>query len=180
MAPALESMRQATHNLSVPAKDVHRIADDLFTSLFILNSQIRFKPVSGQPYWLYRKDDDYRLSLIAPDQWSPAKSGKHIGLCQLHNDLTWTLELSDECRNDGEFVAEITRQRRRFDESMRQAAKLDQVLPVYDGSLPFYPRILASALSYSLRLSMQKCGISGLNFQQAENLLAIAKDDSDD
>ena len=175
LVPVLENLQLATKNLSVPAKDIHRVTNELFTSLFILNSQIRFKPVCGQSYWLYRKNNEYRLSLISPEQWSPVQSGKYIGHCQLHCDLTWTLELSDACRNDKELLAEIARQRQYFDKSVRQADTIDQILPVYDNNLPFYSRILAHALSYSLRLSMQKSGISGMNLKEAEKLKTISK-----
>ncbi|WP_231914792.1 hypothetical protein [Methylomonas sp. DH-1] len=70
----LDSLQQAKQQLVVPAKNIQQIGSDLFTSLFVLNSQIRFKPTAGQSYWLYCKDGQYRLSLIAPEQWSPAGS----------------------------------------------------------------------------------------------------------
>lgn len=175
LAPVLDNLQQATQNLSAPAKDIHRIADELFTSLFVLHSQIRFKPVCGQNYWLYRKDGIYQLSLIAPEQWAPAQSGRYIGVCQLQKDLTWTLELSEQSRKDQKLLTEITRQRERFDEKMRQAAQVDHVLPVYIETLPYYSRILASALSYSLKQSMRKGGIISLNFTQAEQLFNAAE-----
>lgn len=173
LTPVLEHLQQTTNTLSVPAKDIHRISSELFTSLFVLNSQIRFKPVCGQCYWLYRTDDTYRLSLIAPEQWTSARYGRYIGVCQLQNDLTWTLELSEQSRNDPQFIAEIARQRRRFEENMQQAEKVDDMLPVYKKHLPFYSRALASALSRSLQTSLQKGGISGLSYKQAEKFLRL-------
>lgn len=167
MTPVLENLQQTTNSLSVPAKDIHRITNELFTSLFVLNSQIRFKPVCGQYYWLYRKDGTYRLSLIAPEQWTADQSGRYVGACQLQNDLTWTLELSIQSRNDPQFITEIACQRQRFEKNMQQAEKVDDMLPIYKEHLPFYSRVLASALSYSLQNSMQKGGISGMNYKQA-------------
>lgn len=166
--PVLESLQQAKRRLIAPAKNIHQISSDLFTSLIILNSQIRFKPTANQPYWLYFKNDQYRLSLIAPEQWSPAQFGRFIGACELQTDLTWTLELSDECANDRAFIQEIADRRRQLEETLQQAEKIDDVLPVYIKTLPFYSRVLASALAYSLQQSMQKSGISGLSFRQAE------------
>ncbi|MDX8125681.1 DUF2452 domain-containing protein [Methylomonas sp. OY6] len=167
----LDSLQQAKKQLIAPAKNIQQISSDLFTSLFVLNSQIRFKPTTEQVYWLYFKDGQYRLSLIAPQQWYPAQSGRFIGACELQSDLTWTLELSDACANDGAFIQEIANRRQQLEQKLQQAEKIDDLLPVYLETLPYYSRVLAAALAYSLKQSMQKSGIWGLNFRQAEKLL---------
>lgn len=164
----LESLQEAKGHLQVSAKNIQQISSELFTSLFILNSQIRFKPTMRQTYWLYLKECQYRLSLIAPDQWMPAQSGRFIGACELQSDLTWTLELSEDCANDRAFVQELAHQRRQLEEKWQQAVKIDDIMPFYVESLPFYSRVLASALAYSLKQSMQKEGICGLSFHQAK------------
>lgn len=167
----LDSLQQAKKHLQVAAKNIHQINSDLFTSLFILNSQIRFKPTASQTYWLYLKDNQYRLSLIGPEQWMPAQYGRFIGACEMQADLTWTLELSDDCANDQAFIQDIAYQRLQLEEKWQQAEKIEDLLPVYVETLPFYSRVLAFALAYSLKQSMQKEGISGLNFHQAKQLL---------
>jgi hypothetical protein len=175
LVPILESLMQTRKNLAVPAKDILQIANELFTSLFVLNSRIKFKPVIGRTYWLYRKDRIYALSLIAPEEWSPSKYGQFIGACKLQPDLTWTLELSDQCRGDRELMEEIARQRERFDQKLKAAGHIDDLLPVYVATLPFHSRVLASALAHSLRQSMQKGGISGLDFSQARKKMLPAE-----
>lgn len=177
LVPSLENLRQLEQNLVVPAKDIERISNELFTSLFVLNSQFKFKPVKGQAYWLYLKNNAYRLSLIAPEQWSPSHYGQYIGRCELQNDLSWTLQLSEHCRQDPAFLREIEQLRARFERKIRQAEHVDDVLPVYVESLPFYSRLLAAALAHSLKQSMQKSGISGLNFAQAQRLLPSPTND---
>jgi len=168
----LDSLQQAKKQLQVSAKNIQQISSELFTSLFILNSQIRFKPTLSQTYWLYLKDNQYRLSLIAPEQWLPAQYGRFIGACELQTDLTWTLALSDDCANDQAFIKQIAQQRLQLVEKLQRAEKIEDVLPVYVETLPFYSRVLASALAYSLKQSMQKGDISGLSFQQqVKNLL---------
>ncbi|AMK76416.1 MULTISPECIES: DUF2452 domain-containing protein [Methylomonas] len=167
----LDSLLQAKKQLVAPAKNIRQISSDLFTSLFVLNSQIRFKPTAGQTYWLYFKDAQYRLSLIAPEQWPQTQSGRFIGACELQSDLTWTLDLSDDCASDRGFIQEIASRRRQLEEKLQQAEKIDDVLPVYLETLPYYSRVLASALAYSLKQSLQKSGISGLSFRQAEKRL---------
>jgi hypothetical protein len=49
-------------------------------------------------------------------------------------------------------------------------------MPVYLEALPYYSRVLASALAYSLKQSMQKSGILGLSFRQAEQRLLSSTD----
>ena len=39
----LDSLQQAKKQLQVSAKNIQQISSELFTSLFILNSQIRFR-----------------------------------------------------------------------------------------------------------------------------------------
>ncbi|MCL7419420.1 MAG: DUF2452 domain-containing protein [Methylobacter sp.] len=174
LVPVLESLMQTRKNLAAPAKDILQIANELFTSLFVLNSQIKFKPIVGRTYWLYRKNGIYGLSLIAPEQWSPSHYGQFIGACELQPDLTWTLELSGQCRGDLALMAEITQQWERFDQKLNTAEHIDDLLPVYIATLPFYSRVLASALAHSLGQSMQKGGISGLSFDQARSKMLPA------
>ncbi|WP_442497527.1 DUF2452 domain-containing protein [Methylobacter sp. sgz302048] len=169
---------QIQKGLTVPAKDILQIANELFTSLFVLNSRIKFKPVVGRTYWLYRKDGMYGLSLIAPEEWSPSKYGQFIGACKLQTDLTWTLELSEQCRGDRQLMVEITQQREHFDQKLKTAEYIDDILPVYIAALPFYSRVLASALAYSLGQSMQKGEISGLSFNQARRKMLPAQTQS--
>lgn len=175
LLPILESLQQARKHLLVPAKNIQQISHELFTSLFVLNSQIRFKPVTGRNYWLYFKNENYQLSLIAPEQWSQSQYGRYIGACKLQNDLTWTLQLSDNCMADQAFLKQISHKRAQLDERLQQAEKIEDVLPVYVETLPFYSRVLASALAYSLEQSMQKSGISGLSLDQAQKRLQITK-----
>lgn len=175
LVPVLDSLQQTRKQLSVPAKNIQQISHELFTSLFVLNSEIRFKPISGRTYYLYHKNNRYRLSMIAPEQWSGSRYGHFIGACELQADLTWTLQLSEQCLADQAIIAEISRQREQFDQKMQQAGRIDDILPVYVGSLPFYSRVLASALAYSLGQSMQKSGIKGLSLAEAENKLQISR-----
>ncbi|OQW72108.1 MAG: hypothetical protein BVN35_14780 [Proteobacteria bacterium ST_bin11] len=167
----LDSLQQAKKHLQVPPKHIQQISDELFTSLFVLSSEIRFKPTPNNTYYLYSKNNRYQLSLIASEQWLQKKSGRFIGTCNLQNDLTWTLALSDDCANDPNFLRQVAYQRQQLEAKMQQAEKIDDVLPVYVETLPFHARILAAALASSLKQSMQKSGIYGLSLQQAQTTL---------
>ena len=151
----------------VPAKNIQQISDELFTSMFILNTKFSFKPVINTPYWLYQSNDLFRLSLIAPEEWPDQAFGQARGCCQLHADMTWTLELNAETLADADFMAMISQKRRAFDDNITQANHVADILPRYQERLPFYQRAFASALGNSLKRSMLKAQISHLSHQQA-------------
>ena len=73
--------------------------------------------------------------------------------------------------NDAEFMAYIAERRRLFGEELQGADSVDDLLPVFQESLPFYQRVFASAMAGSLGRSMQLSGIKGLSYEQARGLL---------
>jgi hypothetical protein len=171
LTPVLESLVASRTQLSVPPKAVAQVSSELFTSLFVLHSEFHFKPVPGQRYCLYRKNEGFRLSLIAPTEWGDGRFGQYIGECVLQPDLTWTLRFDAHAAQDRQLLALIESKRRAFEQRLVAAETLDSALPVFDPSLPFYQRVFASALAHSLGVSMQKSGIQGLSYRQAQGLL---------
>jgi hypothetical protein len=169
--PVLAALSEARAASLAPPKHIDQVSVELFTSLFVLESEFRFKPVPGKPYWLYRKEGRFRLSPIAPREWHPAVYGQHVGRCELQRDLTWTLDLSAEAAADAALTELIAERKRRLDRDMRRAETVDRVLPVYEARLPFYQRVFASALAWSLGGSMRRAGIHGLAYEEAKGLL---------
>jgi hypothetical protein len=156
----------------IRAKNIQQISDDLFTSLFILHSSFKFKPVKGKSYWLYQSERKFQLSLISPQEWQDRSFGKPIGCCQLHSDMTWTLELTEEALADGDFMAMIGKRKAAFEKNLQQASKLIDILPGYQQHLPYYQRAFSGALAHSLKVSMIKSGISMLSHQTAKDLIS--------
>ena len=172
LVPVLDSLVQSRTTIPVPPKHIEQITSELFTSLFVLHSRFQFKPVVGKAYYLYRRTDNrFHLSLIAPQEWNGSGFGQYIGECVLQEDITWTLTLADDVAQDEALLSFIEERRRQFEDALRAADSVDEVLPVYVASLPFYQRVFASALANSLKLSMQKSGIQGLSYAQARGLL---------
>jgi len=153
-----------------PAKNMSQISTELFTALFILGSAFSFRPVIAKSYWLYRKQGRSRLSLIAPSEWQYSAFGEPIGRYELQEDLSWSLALSDEAQQDTELIAYIENKRAAFDQRIASFQNIEQMLPQYIPSLPFYQRAFASALASSLATSMRKSGIYGLNYSEAKVL----------
>lgn len=171
LTPVLDSLTASRTRLSVPPKRVDQVASELFTSLFVLHSDFHFKPVPGKRYCLYRNDAGFRLSLITPAEWGDGRFGQYIGECVLQPDLTWTLRFDARAAQDHQLLALIESKRRAFQQRLAAAETLDSALPVFDGSLPFYRRVFASALAHSLGVSMRKSGIQALSYRQAQALL---------
>lgn len=180
LVPVLESLASSRAAIAVPPKQIDQISSELFTSLFVLESDFKFKPVVGKSYWLYRKGERFWLSMLAPEEWSAATHGQVIGECTLQEDITWTLTLDDAAAQDTALMNLIQAKKLDFERKLEAAEQVDGVLPVFDESLPFYQRVFASALAHSLRVSMQKSGIEGLSYDEARGLLTDQSDSSGD
>lgn len=78
--------------LATQAKD---IIDRRTISMSIYQANIRFKPVIGQYYFLYKSSkSDFTLSMIGPDEWG--KKGmpydEFLNKVRLRGDHTWEIE----------------------------------------------------------------------------------------
>lgn len=171
LVPVLDSLAESRARIAVPPKHIEQISSELFTSLFVLHSKFQFKPVVGKSYWLYRRQDGFYLSLISAQEWGGAGFGQFIGECVLQADITWTLTLDSKAAQDETLMTLIEDRRRQFELALLAADSIDEVLPVYLESLPFYQRVFASALANSIKVSMYKSGIQGLSYDQAKRLL---------
>jgi hypothetical protein len=170
LCPVVDRLTDLQHHVNAPPKPITQIASELFTSLFILESRIRFKPVLDRKYWLYRKGDSYHLSLIGPKEWHQSLSGHYIGECRLHPDLTWSLALSEETQNNRLLMEELHSRRQAFDKKLESAEQLNEALPVFVNDFSYHSRVLASALAFSLASSMRQTNILSLSFDQALHL----------
>ena len=172
LVPVMDSLAASRARIPALPKHIDQITSELFTSLFILHSKFQFKPVVKKSYWLYRrKNNIFHLSMVNPDEWGGTGFGQFIGECVLQEDVTWTLTFDPVAAQDEELLKMIAMRREQFEIAMQKADSVDDVLPVYLESLPFYQRVFASALANSLKQSMQKSGIQGLSYTQAKGLL---------
>lgn len=168
---AMEQSRAAARGAA--PKHIDRISGELFTSLFVLQSEFGFQPVVGKPYFLYRKEGRFRLSPLSPEDWGDERiSGRFIGECELHDDLTWSLALDQAVANDERFMAWLEEQRRVMDSELAAAENLEEAMPGYSRRYRFHQRILTYGLSRSLRASMHQSGIAELTYDEARGLLA--------
>lgn len=180
--PVLAALTERHDTLAAaPPKQIQQVSTELFTSMFVLQSEFRFKPVPGKTYYMYHKTGRYWLSMIGPDVFNEDQAGRFIGTCVLHPDMTWTLELGETAANDAAFMAYLEEKRKTFEAHLAEAETVDDILPVYETSLDtFYRRASAFALAYSLGRSMTQSGIQGLSYDEAMGQLAHHNEASDE
>ena len=171
LVPVLQGLQQHWVRTQVPPKQIDQISLELFTSMFVLQSEFRFNPVPGQDYWLYAVEASYRLLLVGPDEWTSPYPGRCIGRCELQQDRTWTLELAPEVAADSQLMATIEARREQLQQALEGADSLEDILPDYDDELGYYGKVMAFILGKSLRTSMQLSGINALSYEQAKGLL---------
>jgi len=129
---------------------------DWFTSALVLSASFRFRPAVGQAYYLYSRNGDWRLSLVAPGEWGERKAGACLGRCELRPDMTWALEPSDDIDRQPDLVAELTQLIESFTQQLGDEGTLAEQLPGYRRDLPYHQRMLATALGASLRDSADR------------------------
>lgn len=136
------------------AKRAAQILADYFTSMLVLSAQFKFRPVVGQEYFLYWWEGQWSLSLIAPERWSEARRDAYVGRCEVHDDMTWSIDPASDLAERATVMRALATFHDGFVRSLDREETLEAGLPRYVASAPYYQRLLASALSRSLTESM--------------------------
>ncbi len=135
----------------VAVKPRRQILSEFFTSMLVLSANFKYKPVVSVPNYLYWIEDAWSLSLIAPDEWTDERRKGFAGTCILQRDMTWTIDPSDNLADEGPVVDAIRRFYDAFAETLDSELTLEEILPFYVQRMPYYQRLYASAMSRSLR-----------------------------
>jgi hypothetical protein len=183
LVPVLQGLQQQWRSPVLIPKQIDQIEMELFTSLFVLQSEFKFNPVPGKSYFMYDcstnaaagPDAGYKLLLVAPHEWHTPYPGRFVGECVLQQDRTWTLLLDPALAEDGTFMQQVEEVRSKLLGALEKAEKIEDVLPSFEDSLGYYGRITAFILGKSLLASMQLSGINTLDYKAAKGLLAHTK-----
>ena len=151
LTPVLQDWRSFRPR-KVERKQPRRLFADYFTSLLVLSAEFRFKPVVGQRYHLYLKQGSWRLSLIEPQRWGEV-AGDYLGHCELHGDMTWSLQPVAGLGDNDALCNALQQFREQVMDQLDSDTPLGQQLPDYVADLPFYRRLAASGLAASVRLA---------------------------
>lgn len=85
----LDQIRKQIELLAQQAQEIQKRKD---LSMIIYSTKLGFKPVIGQTYYLYEKEDEsYLLSMISPQEWGSKKAyfKKFMAAVKLLADHTW-------------------------------------------------------------------------------------------
>lgn len=175
LVPLLQGLDRHRLDRLLPPKTIDQVQMELFTSMFILKSDIRFSPVPEQPYYLYQTEGRYKLLMVGPHEWTTPYRGRYIGECILHKDRTWSMALDPAMVHDTAFMAQIGAEQEKLQQALENAESVADVLPVFEEELGYNGRILAYILGKSLGLSMDLAGISALGYHEAKGLLTREK-----
>lgn len=138
----------------VVAKPQRQVLAEFFTSMLVLSAQFKYEPAVGVANYLYCMDGEWSLSLIAPHEWTDERRAGFVGTCVLHDDMTWTIEPSELLAEDNAVSDAVGRFYDAFAESLDTDMTIEEILPFYTGSMPYYQRLYASALSRSIRAAV--------------------------
>jgi hypothetical protein len=130
---------------------------DYCISSLVLAAHFRFKPVVGRRYFLYGSAQGWSLSLIAPEEWGQRKAGEFVASCRLRPDMTWDMDTSS-LDEHSPAVAKARTFIRGFVATLAAQDTIATHLPFYISSLPYYQRLLATALASSLQRTLPSTG----------------------
>lgn len=139
----------------VRAKEYHEWLADYFTSSLVLSAEFSFKPCIGTIYYLYLKENIWKLSLIEPQAWGTNGFGEYFAECQLKEDMSWCIEPKNFWYKDIEFLKTINQLKNAFIGLIADDLPLIKKLPFYLGHLSYYQRLYANSLARSLQKSLE-------------------------
>jgi hypothetical protein len=143
-----------TEPRGVVAKRRHQVLAEFFTSMLVLSAQFKYRPAVHVTNYLYWINGEWSLSLISPEEWSDERRAGFAGTCVLQPDMTWTIAPSEIVAEDNPVSDAIGRFYDAFAETFDTDLTLEEILPFYVGTLPYYQRLHAAALSRSIRAAV--------------------------
>lgn len=158
----------------VVAKPEPQVLAELFTSMLALNATFKYRPVVGNSNYLYWIDGEWSLSLIAPEEWSDERRSGFAGKLVLQEDMTWTITPCDSLAEKDSVSGALRRFYDAFADTLDSDGTLEEILPFYVQSMPYYQRLYASALSRSLHASVALGGQAGTPCREWTRLLPPA------
>ncbi|MEH6592293.1 MAG: DUF2452 domain-containing protein [Halioglobus sp.] len=142
---------------------------DYCVSSMILGATFGFKPVVGKDYFLYVREQNFSLSLIAPHEWGQCHHGEFLARCELRPDMTWEMDTA-ELNESSTALAAARDFIEQFVSTIAEQDSISENLPFYVSQLPYYQRMLSTALASSLRQCMP---------DKADDMKAVLKEQSE-
>lgn len=153
MVPVLRDW-EAVQPVAALVKTPDAFLRDYCISSLVLAAKFRFKPVPGKAYFLYFSGHEWMMSLIAPREWGKSQPGAFLGCCRLRADMTWEIETSNVDEADELALEKAQDFVQGFVAAIGEQEGIVANLPFYVSELPYYQRLLGTALAASLQRSL--------------------------
>ncbi len=138
---------------------------DYCCSALVLSSAFGFRVVPGQTYYLYLAGTDWKLSLVSPAEWGASCPGQYVGGCKLRFDMTWAISFDENMREGSPVHTALLSYLKGISDQLYESGSWAEVLKQVRGPMPYQQRVLATALTASLRHSLALSGQVGLSPQ---------------
>jgi len=158
--PVLDAWRGSTPQ-TVSRKSSREVLKDYSLSLLVLSAEFNFKPVVGQSYFLYWRDGNWFLTMIAPHEAGKSSFGEYLGRFELQADMTWQLEETSDLGISAALKNGLTEFQENLTNALDTETPFVDQLPFFIDHLPFYRRMAASALARSVQLSADEQTLAG-------------------
>lgn len=149
---------QARRPKGLAPKTAQDLLSDFWISLLVLSANFGFRVVPGQVYSLYFGANGWMLSLVSDDEWRGRSPGEFVCECELKPDMTWRVVQMSSASLSAVVTEALTSAWEQFANRVAQAEDFDDALPEYLSELPYQQRMMATALSVSLRESNRMSG----------------------
>lgn len=143
--------------MALAPKTAAEFLRDYCVSSLVLAAEFRFKPVVGKTYYLYATTQGWSLTMIAPHEWGERKAGEFLASCELRADMTWAMDAANLAEQP-EALAQARNFIEGFVDTLSEQESIAANLPVYVQEMPYYRRMLATALSASLKHTLPPTG----------------------
>jgi hypothetical protein len=85
-------LQQIKNQVELLLKQAQEIHDRITLSEEIYNAECGFKPVSGNQYYLFKKNSgSHLISIIGPEEWGKNKPYEYVATIFLLADHTWQI-----------------------------------------------------------------------------------------
>lgn len=126
---------------------------DYCVSSLVLAAKFQFKPVVGKTYYLYATAQGWNLTMISPQEWGQRKAGEFLASCRLRADMTWEMDAAD-LADQPEALEQARRFIQGFVDTLSEQDNIESNLPFFVQEMPYYRRMLGTALSASLKKTL--------------------------
>ena len=88
-----DKLNQIKEQIELLVAQAQKIHERIDLSEKIYNAKYSFKPIIGNQYYLYLKDEDeYILSMISPEEWGKSLKYEFLAKAKLLSDHTWEIK----------------------------------------------------------------------------------------